>query len=400
MNKKNLFLPFISLVFLGAVIYFGQKGAIPAQQPLINSGSKILGSQVTCIGENSEKYRCWESAVDEELEKNGLDGAFDAIARFYSSDQTFDCHGFSHKLGVSAYKKFAKHEDLGLTPKTSYCGFGFYHGFMETLLLTTGNPQEARDFCEYADKSLASQTTDAGGACYHGIGHGAVDGSDPTAWGDPEAMIAPGMKICTTVSETEHQLYRCITGVFNAIEILSIDDKYMLFEMQKDPFSLCHGQPENYREGCYTNMIPALMRLKKDNIEEIARIIESTIKNDDDYKIRGMVISSIFHETIRIGFNEGKSDYSDAVNLCRSLETRSHLPCIAGLSRGFMKYGEPEKEYIRTIAFCQSEKLTEVESNECFSNILSLLRIFYPSAKAESICRSVEEKYQNYCIIK
>ena len=91
-------------------------------------------------------------------------------------------------------------------------------------------------------------------------------------------MIKPSMDLCIAVTqETESTLgsplYRCITGVYNALEILSVNPKYSLVQISEDPFSFCDGEAESYREACYTNMLPALMRIKNNNVLEISKII-------------------------------------------------------------------------------------------------------------------------------
>ena len=286
-----------------------------------------------------------------------------------------------------------------MSGNTYYCGYGFYHGFMETLLYTTGNVAEAREFCNFTEEltGLPSSWT----ACYHGIGHGAVDGADPTTWGNVEAMMVPGFELCEAVSETDFELYLCATGVYNAIEILASEPKYGLTHIQDDPFGLCATQPKEFAEPCYTNMVPAVLRLTKNDFSKAAEYVEDNMLNPeaetiDGYSVREMVILSLFHEFIRL--NLENKDYALAgVKLCRALPQKSHLACIEGLSGGHMKYGEPKVEYVRALEFCGTVLLSEAEREACYKHMLVRLRVWYTSKQSSEICNLVDEKYRGYC---
>lgn len=351
-----------------------------------------------CYSDDNQ-IKCWESVIYKNLESNDLDAAFEVFGELYAKEPEFavSCHSFSHLLGEAAYKKYAKDEDFGLTPKTSYCGFGFYHGFMENLLFETGEPKKASEFCDFVGKKLSGQTNDASGACFHGIGHGSVDGGDPRDWGDPQAMLKPGLSLCELVSSTKDQLYRCVTGAYNALEILSADPKYKIESFRENTFAFCVKQVSAYREACYTNMLPALLGNYGNDFTRIAKIVESIVEIDDVYTVRFMVLSGLFHEYYRV--NLGRTDFAQTgVNLCRSLNSRSHTPCIEGLSGGLMKHGEPEKEYVKTLEFCANKLLSAEESSICYRRTLSTLGIWYSPEEENMICGLVPKEFNKYCL--
>jgi plastocyanin len=365
-------------------------------------------SMADCNGLEN-KTKCWEDIIEETLDKKGLNSAFELLADLYGSYPKFasDCHSFAHKIGIAAYEKFAKSQDIELTSKTYYCGYGFYHGFMETLLQREGKADKAQEFCAYAGRKLSDQTSDAEGACYHGIGHGAVDGGDPGSWGDPQKMIAPGLNICEQVSKNKDHLYRCANGAFNAIEILSMDPKYSLKMIIEDPFWLCPLQPNIYKDGCYTNMIPSLLRLTNYDFEKSARIVEKIPATGDneaielvEHTVRGMVTLSLFYEYIGRNLKEPNYNANKGVAICRSLLPDLRLPCVEGLAGGHMKLGKPEQEYIQGLSFCGSEILKNDERDVCYKYVLVRLGIWYSSDKARNICQEVPEKYREFCAIK
>src|SRR3989344_3749837 len=179
-----------------------------------------LSSRVTRCEENGDQeQQCFEKLILEEARMRGIDAAFDALAFLYARDREFAayCHGNTHELGGIAYESFKRQEDITLSAKTSYCGFGFYHGFMEALLFDSGDLAEARRFCEYVDEKLRSTAQGVSFACYHGIGHGVVDGSDPSLWGNASRYIEKGLVLCDTLGDVEEHKARCASGVFNAL---------------------------------------------------------------------------------------------------------------------------------------------------------------------------------------
>jgi len=348
----------------------------------------------SCGDAGVNKLSCYEDIIDSTLKNQGIKEAFETLADFFQKDPQFasSCHDFVHKLGEKAYILFSEKKDFQLSEKSSYCGYGFYHGFMETLLQKTGDMDEARRFCEYVDTQLKKTTSDAGGACFHGIGHGAVDGSDPRAWGDPQAMINTGLKLCEMVSNDENpkprygKLYRCVSGVFNSLEILSTSSQYKLSLNKEDPFWVCRIQQESYKESCFTQFVVAAMNITDNNFIKVAKIID-TIK-EDDYAIpslQAMVIEFVKYD---------KTNYQQTLDFCHNLSSRFQIPCITAFAEGFLKYGPPEKEYVEAIKFCNSGLLEEFEKSSCFERVLSLLRIWYEASKSQSICLEVDQKYR------
>src|SRR3989344_5796378 len=214
-----------------------------------------LSSRVTSCEENKDQeQQCFEELILEEARMRGIDAAFDVLAFLYARDREFAeyCHGNTHELGTLAYESFKRGDEMSLSAKTSYCGFGFYHGFMEALLFDSGDLAEARRFCEYADEKLRSSTGGVSFACYHGIGHGVIDGSDPSTWGSASKYIEKGLALCDTLGEVEEHKERCASGVFNALAIAYREPKYRITADPSDPFAVCRAQKKLYeREACY-----------------------------------------------------------------------------------------------------------------------------------------------------
>lgn len=360
-----------------------------------------------CDGAGVNRQKCFALEIDRTLSTEGLDKAFDALIVFSKKDANFAtaCHGNVHEIGKAMYNRFFLGEKIKYTPKMSYCGYGFFHGFMEELLADTGNIEKAVIFCKSLDAELSGSVSGGTQACFHGIGHGAVDASEPSAWGNPTLMIYPAMELCKRLPKENYAEHLCQTGAYNSLEILSTDSKYKLESLTRDPYSFCNSEPRERREGCYTNMIPAVLRITKDDVGKSGRyILKNIIYPDDltidDFYVDEMVILSLFQEFDRLHLGEPEM-IEGGIELCRQFSSgRVRLACFMGISGGFMKYSAPKSAYENWRLFCDNSALREDERNSCYKYVLSRISLWYDEMRAKKICKSVPAQYQGFCKIK
>ena len=343
----------------------------------------------TCrVGANEKQ--CLEELISTTLQIKGVEAALDIL---HNNQAHFanNCHDLAHTIGESAYRVFSQGKAMVLTPKTYYCGYGFYHGFMETLVQTTGSPEQARAFCEYADRQLAGETGDAGGSCYHGIGHGTVDGGDPRHFGDAKAVIAPGLEICERVGSTDTQIDRCASGVFNSLAIAYNNSSYGFSLPRENPYGICEEQVKHYfKKPCYEEMNTTVIRLG-DSFVESARFVEEIA--DDvyaNYAIESLAGYAVF-------FHSSRNNLEDSALDCRSLQERLRLACIRGFGAGLAEHALPESEHVASLAFCSLRILTDEERQTCFGRLVPYLRVLYTREKFQEICQSLEEDYRRFC---
>lgn len=362
------------------------------------------GTRVTVDCSQERTVQCWEKLMLETLEKEGVESALNKIVYLSETEPLFlnDCHGYSHLIGEEAYKLYVEDDNFELTPATALCGYGFYHGFMETLLLATGDIDQAREFCRIVDEKLAGRASAASTACFHGTGHGAIDGSDPTAWGDPDAMMAPGFKVCELLSQSKLERYLCDTGVFNAVEILSRDPKYQIGFIADDPYALCNKQTLDRREGCYSNMLPLILDAAENDIAKAAayindNMIDHEVTAIDGHTINELTTIGLMFEYVRL-YGESPDYAEKGIALCRTMPEDDHLACIKGISGGHIKYGEPGIEYIKNLEFCENSLLTPAEKDSCYEYTLPRMATRYDKATTAMICEQVAVEYRDkYC---
>lgn len=343
---------------------------------------------------SSSPIGCWSEAVDVILEKKGIDVAFESVAKLYDTEPQFAaaCHSFTHKVGEEAYKKFARNQDFAISPKTAYCGYGFYHGFMEKLLHESHDFEQARKFCAYVDKKLAAITPDAQLQCFHGIGHGTVNDHDPRDRGNERALVKPAMALCKKVSATMLQLYRCASGVFNGLAAFYINGDYGLAIKKDDPLWICREQEKEHQQACYGNMNVALLWMTQRQFVPAARFIEKIIPDDE-------AIKAIRYLAAPIGAqHQAQTNFSSEIRDCRALQPRLRLSCIQGFSFGMLEHGPPGTEYAKPLQFCGSSDLDESERSACFDYLFSYLGIWYPQQKAEDICNTVAAVRAASCV--
>ena len=323
LNRKIGFIPLILFVIIGSGIFYAMY--VPGS----------TGTSYAC--ENAkEEIQCWADLIEKTVKEDGVDDAFDIIEKLYAHNTLFtsdNCHSYVHIVGEEAYLLYASENLLILSPKTSLCDYGFYHGFMERLVQATGSLKDAREFCNYVKGQLIGY----GGSCFHGIGHGMADSHDPRVAQDPKARIVPVLALCKEISDIERERESCFEGVFN--EIASV------FVLEEDEISLDRNKPLAF---CRIFIDPTLLHIcyrefakatlshitEIDFLQSIKFISDENIKDDVSAKkvVRAMA-STFVLDAPRFNITEGFS-------ICATIEERLRDACTTGLRDGLILYGD------------------------------------------------------------
>ncbi len=377
----------ILLIFLGAAYLLLPSFKI--QGKYTKSNQKLEACKN--LNNSSLKIQCAEEAVEKILRTNGIDAGLETLAQISEIDKDFvnSCHSFAHQIGQTAYKLFKNKTNFKISPKITYCNYGFYHGFMEIMLQDSGDYQKARDFCAYINRQLKEQGLDLAQECYHGIGHGSIDQHDPKQWSNPSLVTQKAMKMCYQLSTDERHLVDCASGVFNGIANFYAASQYGLKINEQDPFWLCDLQEEVVKKTCYAFMARTLLTLSGSDLSQSIDL--ATRATPANYL--GTVISNL---TV-LRPNQDTASWEEIVNLCRSVTQTAIKECLRGYAIGLLQSGQPGKEYQSPINFCNSELLTLEEKQMCFENILSQLKNYYPKDIVKQICQSVDNQYRHLC---
>ncbi len=336
---------------------------------------------------------CWQTAIKKILHSHGVDGALTVLATAYDNNPAFSgtCHDLTHFIGKEAYNLFIRNKDFSVSPKTAYCSYGFYHGFMETLVSRKGDMQLARKFCDYVDQQITKVSPDAVFQCFHGIGHGTVNNHDPATWGNEQAMIDPALALCEQVSVTAEERSRCATGVYNGIALFYNNREYNLKFDERDPLRICRTQKAEYQDACYISLNISVLAITAGDITRAAKFIEPI---PDD------VVAQ--HAMINLAAPVGSShmnatDHRETIAKCRGVQPRLREACIQGYAYGFLEQGQPEQEYKKPVEFCTTAPLTPNERQACYDYIFSYLQQWYSAEKNIQICAEVPQSVQDLC---
>lgn len=339
--------------------------------------------------ETGKKQQCWDELLEQTVKQKGLDAAFELFTRLYQTDPDIPkaCHGWSHILGKAAYELFRNNKDFILKKETAYCGYGFFHGFIEKLLQETGDVKATREFCNYASKQLKDAAPGVYRNCLHGIGHGSVEIDNPKIWGNFQAMLDKGLKTCESALNDKGELQECYDGAFNAMQQNAYHREYKLSIDRDDLFKYCRTQKEQYLDPCYYEFTGLIGDVTKHDFKKAASLILKDISGRSFAPRIIMKLSAdFFQDDIAL------SDYTKNVLDCRSLSDNLIERCFEGILLGFIAHGEPDRQYVKGLEFCNYSILSDKERETCYQWILG------QSVKNDSpVCHSVEEKYRHYC---
>lgn len=368
-------------------------------QPQFTGMISVIGPNQTqldlCQGNVQQKISCWEDVIIKTLEEDGVDAAFSVVDHLYANQEEFGegCHQVAHIIGEAAFDLYASDEDFEVSEKSTYCGFGFYHGLMEQLLRETGDLKLAGEFCHYIDDKLRRYTGDAGLQCFHGIGHGTVDSHDGRYFGDAEGMVKPALKLCEDVSQTDQELYRCVSGVYNGIANFYFDtEEYGLIINRDDPFELCHVQPAEYREACYGNLNVTLMWIVENDMSRALEYVQAIpYPEERERAFWYATVASMIPIT-------NQDSYTVEAAFCNQVALEYQQACVTGTAGGLVEHGQPGQEHQNAIQFCQDSGLQPGLRDACWQYLTNYFSGWFGPERLEVICQGLTGEAQTYCI--
>lgn len=363
--------------------------------------NKVAGLATSCIDVDvGQKQACWDNLLEATLEKEGFDAAFNMFIELYHTEPDIPkaCHGWGHVLGEAGYKLYAEKRDFVIRPEVSYCGYGFYHGFMEKLIQKTGEVNDAPKFCEYVGKQLS----DGGGGygnCVHGVGHGYTAWliETPKYWGNFQAAADEALKRCEEFFGKSSELRNCYDGVFNELQqdILRNESglSYATYMEKGDPFFYCRNQEERHKEACYFEFIGLFDLIFNDDIMKATKYVIDEIPNPEHQDSVILKLAADFMQDDLVKENQLRN-----VEACRIVPPYLFEPCFRGVVNGFIQHGEPGKQHIKALTFCKAGYLSERERELCYQSILGLMKGSAPSEQFSEICSLIDKTHSaQYC---
>lgn len=348
----------------------------------------------------SGNVNCAIRLIRSKLESGGLTEALAEFNRLYMTNSSFaaNCHDVAHVVGEAGYRQFVQKPGIPLTPETSYCGYGFYHGFIEALLKDGYDFKKARSMCESVQESLEKniQAPQGKNSCYHGVGHGAFDAVDTRRWGDDRAMVRDAVSICREFVgdiPQDDDLFRiCTTGVFNALAIAYQNNSYALAFDRNNPLGICREQPELLQKGCFMELGVSFARMSQ--MDRGSAI--SFFRRNNSAKQSAYMIFAFIADELRITV-DNPQQYKNLSGECRNLNGPERTACVEGIAHGLLTWGIPTREWERLNTFCSDPGLLGRDRAECFAYMLTHIKNLYSAEKVKTICSQIPSEYRMYC---
>jgi hypothetical protein len=335
------------------------------------------------------KQQCWENDIQTALDTKGVDGAFTVFKNFYETDPQFasGCHVFSHLIGEKSYDQFVNNETFHLSPQMQLCGYGFFHGFMETLLIKSGDITLARDFCARVGKELTGEIPAAMNACYHGIGHGAVDGGDPRSWGDPVALITPAISLCDRVGDNDFHKYLCGTGVFNGISVASANGEWGLKPSKDTVFKLCEAMTSPlYKKACYEQINTLVYFLAGSDKREALAIVD-TVTEPEYYDSALFGVTSVFSH-----YDMTDDEFAEITGMCNALTAEKRTACFNGFVSALVEYGPLGKEYEVALHYCDIADMHTADKENCYEKVALNTSFIFAPQQMVGVCDAIAQR--------
>lgn len=356
---------------------------------VLGSGNKKL-TEADKKCSDTDASKCFEELIRETLKKEGIEEAFAIFVDLFEKRQDLpSCHWTAHFIGEEVYKLFKDNKDFPISPATSYCGYGFYHGFMAKLLIDNPDPTLGLKFCEKVKIKIGDLGENN---CIHGIGHGFTQEEPPDSEkiGNPNAMIAPALKVCEFLfGKTENKWEICATGAYSVVSLWSFENKYGLALDQNDPFAFCRTQTPRYQTACYEEFASKLDYLTNWNVSRLP----TYLKGIEDEELRKRIVKRAAGVMMQRDFI--KNDLSDYILGCRTLSGDLPLVCIGGISWGLVMAGIPGKEEEKALQFCQEKLLNVGERAICYKEVFSQLKKgLYWKEKLLAACQKIDADYR------
>ncbi len=367
------------------VLASGEKSERYSGKVDINECSKFL--------ENSEKQQCWDAQLEQVLNEEGLEAAFDYFIALYQTepDVPKECHGWGHTLGKAGYVLYTQGKEITLKKEASYCGYGYFHGFIGELMRNTGDMTQTKEFCEYVIRELKDELFDIKDNCIHGVGHGttAMLIEQPEYWGNFQKTVDKGVEICEAIYSEERDLINCYDGIFNEIHLDLFNSNYGLsyekFMELGDPFWYCQQQKERHKESCYFEFSGMFWRIFS---KDIVAATKYTLENTEDLKNRGpKVIAKIAADQIQ--FDIVKDTHTASIDACRLVPSFLFIDCFSGILNGFVQHGEPGNVHQKGYDFCTEEYLNDEERTFCYRDFTRMLQNEYEADQFKKACEYI-----------
>jgi len=358
-------------------------------------GTLIVGDDSISPCDNSDSQECWMNRIETMIEEEGVAAAFDEMVHIHREYPDFasSCHNFAHDIGLKAYIYHGF--DIELTPKTSYCNAGFWHGYLEGVISEADDKIVAQAFCEEVDEALRDGFPLAGPQCVHGIGHGLLENYITTRldlWAQPNELINLSVADCEAMMDGYDETMRCVSGIFNVFrDFIVLNDDYRDYINADNLFEICGTFSERYsKESCYWELAKVVGG--SEFIEPLLETGEGTfpVTNIVAEDIETYLPFTTRSWSITMGRRMVKTNTpEEVVRACRVAPPDVQIDCIQGLAEGAFFSAEPTKEVATILPLCTYDGLTLAETERCYWQLQQDIFYTYDKETIANMCSEI-----------
>lgn len=346
---------------------------VPQHTGTIHVQSEYGGATQACLTQSelenlTMQNHCWEEEFKNQFKAEGLSAVIDTFEQYQENSPVFqrNCHDVMHIIGDIAYDDYKR---TGLPPedgRTSLCGYGFYHGFIERILAEDGGYNRSAYVCEQVAnlQSFASQTLadDAEYACQHGVGHAVLDSQENANNTSAEDLTANSIAVCESIFTTSKAQYQCVTGVFNALAI-AYTKNYYGFTFGDEPFHICEIQPAIYKDACYIDISTYYFASSNIESDQIFTYLEKIPSLH-----RLVAIEALSADIVQWRLSTLADEQALMQSCFTQYNNEERASCLRGIHLGVLKKNSPWTNVEKSKTVCSTLE-TQAEIQECESFI-------------------------------
>lgn len=349
-----------------------------------------------CNQTTAMQSSCKFNGVTSALKQHGVDGAFTYLATIYKPGLEFDrqCHFLGHKIGDVAYDEFVSGKRFQVGELINSCAYGFYHGFMETLIGRKGSLSVVPEFCHYLNEQMGTRKPDAISKCYYGFGHGVLDIHNPEVLptGTLEALLDESITKCISIAEKDRQSAQCAIGVYNMLTTASIDKngKYALKLHDGNPFWICRDRDQRFRVFCYAQTAQLALDNGRVDFPTAAKMVQDLPEDSYAQKAINSLAGSL-------AYRSSREAAAVVVGYCLALPDRLQLSCLSGHAEGLTELGIRQGSLSGALEFCRDRGLNVTGKDSCFQSIRQVLDNDGSGEFVAKFCQMLSVSERQYC---
>lgn len=309
-----------------------------------------------------------------------------------------NCHDLSHVIGEEAYQHYQQGENFQLSREKSLCGFGFYHGFIETVLSVEGSVSTVAAACrDLLDNPDILNTDQHYSACFHGIGHGVFD--LVVASQDVSAGLESGLATCRSFSQNQQEETMCVTGVFNGLRFAYFYPQYDVEFNPDDPLELCHVFDESDRRWCYADVLAGYADSQQWTMAESYRFFVD--RYSPTSLERAAVVNYLagrHNRTWQIG-----DSVSSEVLFCQELPSELRSTCFEGLIGALAMQIPADQLFTSLEPVCEAPQLSGIERAKCYEIVIAVQASQSSSEQVAAVCQLLPtdlESVSSFCFAR